>query len=125
LKEIEHRDPAIRVVLLPRDTNGYGTIFGGIILSYIDQAGAVATKRVTRHKVVTVSMKEVIFRKPVYMADLVSFYAEVTATGTTSITTRVFVEAQRAREPFETLAVTEAEVVFVTVDNDGRPIPIG
>lgn len=125
MKEIEHRDPAIRVVLLPRDTNGYGTIFGGIILSYIDQAGAVAARRVTRHKVVTVSMKEVIFRKPVYVADIVSFYAEVTATGTTSVTTRISVEAERAREPFETHAVTEAEVVFVTVDDHGRPIPVG
>lgn len=125
MKKEKHRDPAIRVVLLPRDTNGYGTIFGGIILSYIDQAGAVAAKRVTRHNIVTVSMKEVIFRKPVYVADLVSFYAEVTSTGTTSISTRVCVEAERASAPHETLAVTEAEVVFVAVDKDGHPTPIG
>ncbi len=124
MKRGEHRDPAIRVVLLPRDTNGYGTIFGGIILSYIDQAGAVAAKRVTRHNVVTVSMKEVIFRKPVYVADLVSLYADVTSTGTTSITTRVCVEAERASAPHDTHAVTEAEVVFVAVDEEGLPIPI-
>ncbi len=124
MKKEKHRDPAIRVVLLPRDTNGYGTIFGGIILSYIDQAGAVAAKRVTRHNVVTVSMKEVIFRKPVYVADLVSLYADVISTGTTSITTRVCVEAERAREPHDTHTVTEAEVVFVAVDADGHPIPI-
>ncbi len=118
------RDPAIRVALLPRDTNGYGTIFGGIILSYIDQAAAVAARRVTPHDIVTVTMKEVVFKKPVYVADLISFYAEVTGTGTTSITTRVCVEAERARSPRETVPVTEAEVVFVAVDKNGRPVPV-
>ncbi len=124
MKNQQFRDPAIRVVLLPKDTNGYGTIFGGIILSYIDQAAAVAAKRMTKHSIVTVSMKEVIFRQPVYVGDLVSLYAEVTATGTTSITTKVLVEAERAREPHDTHAVTEAEVVFVAVDKTGKPVPI-
>ena len=124
MKSQHFRDPAIRVVLLPKDTNGYGTIFGGIILSYIDQAAAVAAKRMTEHSIVTVSMKEVIFRQPVYVGDLVSLYAEVTATGTTSITTKVLVEAERAQEPHDVHAVTEAEVVFVAVDEKGRPVPI-
>ena len=121
---VKNRDPAIRVALLPRDTNGYGTIFGGIILSYIDQAAAVAAKRVTKNNIVTVSMKEVVFKKPVYVADLVSFYAEVTGTGNTSIRTRVWVEAERAREPHDVVPVTEAEVVFVCVDGKGRPTPV-
>ncbi|MBM3320912.1 MAG: acyl-CoA thioesterase [Candidatus Eisenbacteria bacterium] len=118
------RDPAIRITLLPRDTNPHGTIFGGIILSYIDQAGAVAAKRVTRRKVVTVSMHEVVFKKPVYVGDLISFYADVTKVGRTSIATRVVVEAQREGDPEEIVRVTEADVVFVAVDDAGNPVPV-
>lgn len=117
-------NPAIRVTLLPRDTNPYGTIFGGIILSLIDQAAAVATRRVTVHNVVTVSMREVIFKKPVYVGDLVSCYADVTKVGTTSIHTTVYVEAQRRRDPNEVVHVTSAEVVFVAVDDEGTPVAI-
>jgi acyl-CoA thioesterase YciA len=117
------RDPAIRITLLPRDTNPHGTIFGGIILSYIDQAAAVAAKRVTRRKIVTVSMREVVFKKPVYVGDLISFYAEVTKVGRTSISTRVVVEAQRENDPKDVVRVTEAEVVFVAVDDAGNPAP--
>ncbi|MFH1277715.1 MAG: acyl-CoA thioesterase [Candidatus Eisenbacteria bacterium] len=118
-------NPAIRITLLPRDTNPYGTIFGGIILSLIDQAAAVATRRVTTHNVVTVSMHEVIFRKPVYVGDLVSFYADITKVGTTSIHTKVYVEAERRRNPSDVVHVTDAEVVFVAVDDDGNPVPVG
>ncbi len=123
-KTPKHRDPAIRVSLLPRDTNAHGTIFGGIILSYIDQAAAVAAKRVTPHKIVTVAMREVVFKEPVYVGDLVSFYAEVTKVGRTSITTKVFVEAERIDHPGNIVAVTEAEAIFVSIDSKGKPIPI-
>jgi acyl-CoA thioesterase YciA len=118
------RDPAIRITLLPRDTNPHGTIFGGVILSYIDQAAAVAAKRVTRHKIVTVSMHEVVFKKPVYVGDLISFYADVTKVGRTSIWTKVIVEAQREERPEDVVGVTEAVVVFVSVDDAGRPVPV-
>ncbi len=121
-KQERYRDPAIRITLLPRDTNPHGTIFGGIILSYIDQAGAVATKRVTRHKVVTVSMHEVIFRKPVYVGDLITFYADVTKVGRSSIHTKVCVEVNRGGRG-DPIPVTEAEVVYVTIDDEGRPVP--
>ena len=105
----EHRDPAIRITLLPRDTNSVGTIFGGVILSYIDTAGAIEAHRHTRmERFVTVAMKEVIFHKPVFVGDLVSFYAETIRIGKTSITVRV----------------TEAEVIYVAVDEDGEKIPI-
>lgn len=123
-KAPKHRDPAIRVSLLPRDTNAHGTIFGGVILSYIDQAAAVAAKRVTPHKIVTVAMREVVFKEPVYVGDLVSFYAEVTKLGRTSITTKVFVEAERIDHPGSVVAVTEAEAIFVSIDSKGKPIPI-
>jgi acyl-CoA thioesterase YciA len=119
----EKRDPAIRITLLPRDTNPHGTIFGGIILSYIDQAAAVAAKRVTRRKVVTVAMREVVFHEPVYVGDLVSFYADVVRVGRTSISTKVWVEVEREGRPGEVVPVTDAEVIFVAVDDQGRPVP--
>jgi len=111
------RDPAIRITLLPRDTNSAGTIFGGVILSYIDMAGAIeAHRRTGMERFVTVAMREVIFHKPVFVGDLVSFYAETVNIGNTSITIRVIVETERVGSKTEVLRVTEAEVVYVAVD---------
>ena len=111
------RDPAIRITLLPRDTNSQGTVFGGIILSYIDMAGAIeAHRRTGMQRFVTVAMREVIFHKPVFVGDLVSFYAETLNIGTTSITVRVIVETERVGASTEQVRVTEAEVVYVAVD---------
>lgn len=113
-----YTDPAIRIALLPRDTNSQGTIFGGVILSYIDMAGAIEAHRRTRMgSFVTVAMREVIFHKPVFVGDLVSFYAETVRIGTTSITVRVIVEAERVGANSERVRVTEAEVVYVAVDD--------
>ena len=121
---MEQRDPAIRITLLPRDTNSQGTIFGGVILSYIDTAGAIEAHRHTRmQRFVTVAMKEVIFHKPVYVGDLVSFYAETTRVGKTSITVRVIVESERLGKS-ERVRVTEAEVIYVAVNEKGEKIPI-
>ena len=112
-----YTDPAIRITLLPRDTNSQGTVFGGIILSYIDMAGAIEAHRRTRmERFVTVAMREVIFHKPVLVGDLVSFYSETLRVGTTSITVRVVVEAERFASSGERVRVTEAEVVYVAVD---------
>ncbi len=111
------RDPAIRITLLPRDTNSAGTIFGGVILSYIDMAGAIeAHRRTGMDRFVTVAMREVIFHKPVFVGDLVSFYAETVKIGNTSITIRVIVETERVARSTEVERVTEAEVVYVAVD---------
>ncbi|MEK6282693.1 MAG: hotdog domain-containing protein [Acidobacteriota bacterium] len=119
------RDPAIRITLLPRDTNSAGTIFGGVILSYIDMAGAIEAHRRTRMgRFVTVAMREVIFHKPVFVGDLVSFYAETVRIGTTSITVRVIVEAERVGTGAEEVRVTEAEVVYVAVDENRRKTKI-
>jgi acyl-CoA thioesterase YciA len=119
-----YRDPAIRITLLPRDTNSQGTIFGGVILSYIDTAGAIEAHRHTKNeRFVTVAMREVIFHKPVFVGDLVSFYAETVRVGTTSITTRVIVEAERIGKS-ERVRVTEAEVIYVAVDKNGKKIRI-
>ena len=113
----DNRDPAIRITLLPRDTNSQGTVFGGIILSYIDMAGAIEAHRRTRmERFVTVAMREVIFHKPVFVGDLVSFYAETVSIGNTSITVSVIVEAERVGVSTEKVRVTEAELTYVAVD---------
>jgi acyl-CoA thioesterase YciA len=117
-------EPAIRVVMMPRDTNPLGTIFGGIILSYIDQAGAVEVRRHTDQKFVTVAMHEVKFIAPVFVGDLVSFYTETTRIGTSSITVRVTVEAWRGEPPHNTARVTQAEVVYVAIDGPGHAVPV-
>ena len=120
-----YTDPAIRITLLPRDTNSQGTVFGGIILSYIDMAGAIEAHRHTgMPRFVTVAMREVIFHKPVFVGDLVSFYAETLRVGTTSITVRVVVEAERLLNANERIRVTEAEVVYVAVDENQRKTTI-
>lgn len=122
--------PAIRVIMMPKDTNALGTIFGGIILSYIDQAGAVEAARHVAGRIVTVAMDEVVFHQPVFVGDLVSFYTETVRRGRTSVTVRVTVEAQRrhrhqeAERAFESVKVTEASLTFVHVDEDGCPIPL-
>lgn len=117
--------PAIRVIMMPRDTNPMGTIFGGIILSYIDQAGAVEARRHTEKSLVTVAMHEVKFIAPVFVGDLVSFYTETVKIGTTSITVRVTVDARRGKiPPHQNVRVTQAEVVYVAVSEPGKAVPI-
>src|SRR5258708_18500439 len=111
MTEQSELQPAIRVLMMPRDTNPLGTIFGGLILSYIDQAGAVEASRHSKRKLVTVAMHEVKFIAPVFVGDLVSFYAETIKIGNTSITIRVTVDASRGRAPHETVRGRQAEVV--------------
>jgi len=121
------RDAAIRLTMMPRDTNAHGTVFGGIILSYIDVAGGVEAVRHTGHdRFVTVAMKEVIFIEPVFIGDLVSFYAETTRVGSTSITIHVVVEAERFGSPNgQKVKVTEAEVTYVAVNQSREKVKIG
>jgi acyl-CoA thioesterase YciA len=122
--EQQPRLPAIRVVMMPKDTNALGTIFGGVILSYIDQAGAVEAHRHCPGRIVTVAMREIVFHAPVQVGDLVSFYTSTVRLGNTSVTVAVEVEAERGHAHGPKAKVTEAEVVFVHVGEDGRPIPI-
>jgi acyl-CoA thioesterase YciA len=121
---IARLEPAIRVLMMPKDTNALGTIFGGIILSYIDQAGAIPAHRHTPGRIVTVAMREIVFHAPVNVGDLVSFYAEVVRVGTTSITVKVLVEAERPGPEARRVKVTEADVTYVQVDDRGRPTPL-
>ncbi len=121
---------AIKVVMMPRDTNPYGTIFGGVILSYIDQAGAVGARHEMRsagwpdQPIVSVGMKSVEFHLPVFVGDTVSFWTSLVKVGKTSITIHVDVEADRHGE---SVHLTEAEVTYVAVDlsdDRRRPVPI-
>src|SRR5919201_6904348 len=119
------REPAIKVILLPKDTNAYGTIFGGVILSHIDLASAVEARKTAPLRYVTKAMREVEFHARVFLGDIVSFYTETVRVGRTSITVRVVVEAERWGNPpmsidatghGEVVKVTEAEVVLVAVN---------
>jgi acyl-CoA thioesterase YciA len=110
--------------MMPKDTNALGTIFGGIILSYIDQAGAVEAHRFTPGRLVTVAMREVVFHEPVFVGDLVSLYADVLRIGKTSITVKVVVESERRTPHREVVKVTQAEVIYVHVDKNNQPQPI-
>jgi acyl-CoA thioesterase YciA len=119
------RIPAIKVILLPKDTNALGTIFGGVILSHIDLASAVEARKVARHRYVTKAMREVEFHEPVFLGDIVNFFTETVRVGRTSITVKVTVEAERwGGGEGERVMVTQAEVVLVAVDEQGRPTPV-
>ena len=117
--------PSIRRLMMPRDTNAVGTIFGGIILSEVDLAAAIEAHKLHPSRVVTVSMDKVVFRQPVLVGDLVSFYTDVVRVGRTSITVHVSVWAQRRFGGGDFVHVTEADVTMVAVDEEFRPVPVG
>ena len=120
------RNAAIRLTMMPRDTNAHGTIFGGVILSYMDVAGGVEAVRHTGHdRFVTVAMKEIIFHEPVFVGDLVSFYATTTKVGNTSITIKVIVESERFGSHGQSVRVTEAEVIYVAINQYREKVKIG
>jgi acyl-CoA thioesterase YciA len=121
---------AIQVVMMPRDTNPHGTIFGGVILSYLDQAGAIGARREVARAggplpfVVTVAINRVEFHQPVLVGDVVRFLTRLVRVGRTSITMHVCVEAERGEQ---VLPVTEAEIVYVAINPQSperRPIPL-
>jgi acyl-CoA thioesterase YciA len=119
------RVPAINVLLLPKDTNALGTIFGGVILAQIDLASAVEARKTAPHRYVTKAMNAVEFHEPVFVGDLVNFFTETIRVGRTSITVKVVVEAERwGAGTGEQVRVTEAEVVLVAVGPDRLPVPI-
>lgn len=116
------RTPTLRVVTMPRDTNHYGTIFGGVILSYLDQAGFVEARRHGAHRWVTAAIDRVEFKAPVRVGDIVNLYASTSRLGTKSVTITIDVEAERFTTG-ETVPVTSATMTMVSVDDHGRPIP--
>ena len=116
--------PAICQVMMPRDTNALGTIFGGVILSLIDLSAAIQAHKHHPSKVVTVSMDKIDFKAPVQVGDRVSCFTTTTRIGRTSITVHVAVWAQRRFGGGDHVYVTEAEVTMVAVDDDFRPVPV-
>lgn len=121
---------AIKAVMMPRDTNPHGTIFGGVLMSFIDQAGVVGAQHwmesesVPERTLVTVAMNKVEFHQPVFVGDIVSFWTTVTRVGRTSITMQVSVSTTRNRQEVQ---LTEAEVTYVaieTVDGERTPVSI-
>lgn len=113
---------ALRVVMMPRDANNYGSIFGGVILSYIDQAGYIEARKHGTHRWVTASLERVDFKAPVYLGDVVSFLTQTEATGTSSVKVRIRVEAERFTTG-KIAHVTEAHSTMVAVDAGGKSIP--
>ena len=121
----EGQMPAVRQVMMPRDTNALGTIFGGVILSQIDLAAAIEAHKQHPARIVTVSMDKIEFKAPVFVGDLVSFFTETLKIGRTSITIGVRVWAQRRFGGGEHAFVTAAHVTMVAVDAAFKPVPVG
>lgn len=115
------KEPTLRVVPMPADSNPSGDIFGGWVMSQVDIAGSIPAIRLARGRVATVAVNSFVFRQPIMMGDLVSLYAEVVKVGRTSITVSVEVYAQRDRLGEVCVKVTEATLTYVAVDNERRP----
>lgn len=115
------KDPTLRVIPMPADANHTGDIFGGWIMSQVDLAGSVPAVRLARGRVATVAVNSFVFRQPVFVGDVVSFYAEVVKVGRTSITVDVEVYAQRRPEKEMCVKVTEATLTYVAVDDQRQP----
>jgi acyl-CoA thioesterase YciA len=114
----------LRVVPMPADANQNGDIFGGWIMSQVDIAGGIAAGRVARGRVATVAVKEFVFKQPVQIGDVLSFYADVVRIGNTSVTVNVEVYAERRPSDPTVVKVTEATLTYVAIDSSGRPRPI-
>jgi len=114
------REPALRVVPMPADANQNGDIFGGWVMSQVDIAGAIPAARRARGRVATVAVNSFVFKQPVFIGDVVSFYAEITRIGRTSIAVAVEVYAQRNPSELITVKVTEASLTYVAVDMERR-----
>ncbi len=118
------KEPVLRVVPMPADANQHGDIFGGWITSQVDIAGGVLASRRARGRVATVAVNSFVFKKAVFIGDVVSFYAQIVRVGTTSITVNVEVYAQRNPSDIETVKVTEATLTYVATDQNRRPRPV-
>ena len=114
----------LRVMPLPADVNGNGDIFGGWLMAQVDLAGAVLPVRIAKGRIATVAVNQFIFKQPVSVGDLVSFYARVVRVGRTSITVHVEVFAERNPAALQVVKVTEANVTYVAIDAQGKPRPV-
>lgn len=116
-----NRELVLRVMPMPADSNANGDIFGGWIMAQVDIAGSIMPARISRGRVATVAVNEFVFKQPVSIGDLLSFYATVTRIGRTSITVHVEVMAERDPENLHVVKVTEANLTYVAIDREGKP----
>ncbi|MEO9062872.1 MAG: acyl-CoA thioesterase [Burkholderiaceae bacterium] len=116
--------PTLRMVPMPSDANIHGDVFGGWIMAQVDVAGAQPAARRANGRVATVAVNSFLFKNPVLVGDLLSFYAEIVKVGTTSVTVKVEVFAERNRLDGEVVKVTEATLTYVATDNDRKPRPL-
>ncbi len=121
---LPHREPTIRVAAMPSDANYSGDMFGGWIMGQVDIAGSILALYRAKGRVVTVAVNSFVFKEPIFMGDIVSFYAEITKVGNTSITVDVQVYAQRDPAKPVCVKVTEATLIYVAVGEDRRPRPL-
>ena len=117
----DDRELVLRVMPLPSDVNANGDIFGGWLMAQVDMAGAVLPYRIARGRIATVAVNEFLFKQPVSIGDLLSFYARVERVGNTSITVHVEVFAERNPVSPQVAKVTEARITYVAIDKDGKP----
>jgi len=118
-------EPRIKILAMPKDTNPAGNIFGGWIMSQIDIAGALATRDLPIHRVVTVAVNSMSFREPIFVGDVVSFYAKVVQVGNTSIKVDVEVTSERTNDDMRRCVhVTSAIVTYVSIDKEGKKLKI-
>jgi len=117
----DDRQLVLRVMPMPADANGNGDIFGGWIMAQVDLAGAVLPARIAKGRIVTVAVNQFIFKQPVSIGDLLSFYAKVERIGRTSVTVNVEVYAERDPANLHVVKVTEANLTYVAIDRDGKP----
>jgi acyl-CoA thioesterase YciA len=111
----------LRVVPQPADANVHGDVFGGWIMAQVDLAGSVLPSRIAKGRITTVAVNQFVFKQPVSIGDLLSFYATVERVGNTSITVRVEVYAERNPADVQVVKVTEANLTYVAIDRDGKP----
>ena len=115
------RELVMRVMPMPADSNANGDVFGGWIMAQVDLAGAVLPSRIAKGRIATVAVNQFIFKQPVSIGDLLSFYAHVQRVGRTSITVRVEVYAERNPANLHVVKVTEANLTYVAIDHEGKP----
>ena len=120
-----NKELVLKVIPMPADANGNGDIFGGWVMAQVDLAGAVLPARHTNGRMATVAVNQFIFKQPVKMGDILSFFAEVTRLGRTSVTVQVEVYAERFKAQGQYVKVTEAQLTYVAIDKNGRPRPLG
>ncbi len=118
---LPERSPDLKVMPMPADANAHGDVFGGWIMSQVDLAGSVPASRRANGRVATIAVNSFLFKHPVFVGDLLSFYADIVRVGRTSITVRVEVWAQRNRLNDECVKVTEATLTYVATDDERRP----